>query len=583
MRSYFALLVARCLVGILDVIAVLGVGYLATSIASFVTYGENEGKLLNFAGLVLPAITAKTLPITAVTIVILFLAKAIFTINITRIMATQIAIVEARAAKIISQNVLGSTLEKMKSVKREDLAFAVQIGTSSAFTGLLNAFASLVSEGVLFLLLSIAFLIINPLATLAMLVYFALLVFVMNWFIGKRLNNVSTEAYKKIIDANRVLTDLTDTFRELAVAGSRGLFFERIHRFRKDASQNIGIQTYLAGMPRHIIETGLIVGIGLFILAQSGSTNLSGTAATIGVFLAGGFRIVAAMLPWQNALVVIKINIPQSKTTWEILQAAPESKANEVAPDFQQHTPVSVVADNLCYEYEDGHSAIKNMSFEIEAGSNVAFIGPSGAGKSTIADLILGIATPSSGKILIDGNHAMKKIKSDPGIASYVPQAPGIVSGTIRENIAISQNTSSVAEENLAYAIRESYLEPFLSTLERGLDTEISPQGAEFSGGQRQRIGLARALYTKPGLLVLDEATSALDAESEQQVVTAVKGLRGSVTVVTIAHRLNSIKDADKVFYIEDGRLIASGTLAELQLNNENVARAIELLSLENS
>lgn len=580
-KVYLLLLVSRCLIGILDAVAVLGVGYLATSVANFVSSGSNEGKILEFAGMTLLAATAKTLPGIAGLVALLFLIKALVTIQITKKMATRIAIIEARAAKEISENVLGSSLERMKSVKREDLSFAVQIGTSSAFTGIMNAFASVVSEGFLFLLLSTIFLIINPLATLAMLVYFTFLILIINWFIGRRLNEISTEAYRKIVEANRILGDLSNTFRELAVSGSRGLFFERIYKYRRDASQNIGTQTYLAGMPRHIIETGLIFGVGIFILAQSGTTNLSSAAATIGVFLAGGFRIVAALLPWQNAFVVIKINVPQAKTTWDLLQLHGEPYLKRPAPSYKQHKPVEVTCSKIYYSYPDGHQAVKDFSLKIEAGSHVAIIGPSGSGKSTLADLILGIADPQVGSVYIDGEVASLRINREPGIASYVPQAPGLVSGTLRDNITISNPDSSETAENLAAAIQDSNLGELLSQLPLGLDTEISLHDSQFSGGQLQRIGLARALFTRPSLLVLDEATSALDAESEEEIVKVINGLKGRVTVITIAHRLNSIKDADLVCYLENGSLVATGTLSELQGKNESVARAIRLLSLE--
>lgn len=578
--TYISLLIGRSVMGILDVLAILSVGYLATSIAMFATEGGNQGKNLEFIGLTLPALTAKTLPLLSGTVIVLFVAKALAAIQFTREMATRVAVIEARAAWLISRNVLGGSLERMRQVSREDLSYSVQTGTTAAFTGVLNAFANIVAEGFLFLLLSLAFLALNPLATLGMLLYFALLAFVVNLFIGKRLDRAATKAHEKVVSANRALSDLSNTFKEAAVSGVRDIFFQRIFDDRNAASRNIGIQTYLAGMPRHVIETGMILGVGLFIFIQTQSSDLTSAAATIGVFIAGGFRIVAAMLPWQNALVMIKMNIPQARSSWKYLQLQSEYSFPNRALHLDEDMPVAVSAENLRYEYHDSTLAVAGVSFEIDAGSNVAFIGPSGSGKSTIADLILGLASPTSGHIKLSGKPATQVTSENPGIAGYVPQDPGVLEGTIIDNITMCQPKSEIDMDHLEKVVEDSNLREFIVGLPQGLSTKLSSHSSELSGGQRQRIGIARALYLNPGLLVLDEATSALDATIEREVTEVISRLRGRVTVITIAHRLNAVKNADKVFYLENGKIEAVGTLLELEANNPKVAAAIKDFSI---
>lgn len=562
-------------------VGVLSVGYLATSIAKFVAEGNNTGKSLEFAGILLPAITAKSLPVLASFIIMIFLSKAILAIFFTRTMAERVATIEARAARQISKNALGGNLELMRRFKKEELTYSLQIGTSSAFTSILNAFATLAAEGFLFITLSIAFLTFNPLATLAMLAYFSVLAILINFFIGKRLSIASQDAYGKTLDASRLLNDLINSFRELSVSGGKGRFFQGIYESRISASRSLGKQTYLSGMPRHVIETGLIIGIGLFIFIQSNSSNLVEAAATIGIFLAGGFRIIAAMLPLQNSLVIIRTNIPLCEKTWNILELSSIHTGITSQIDLNQKPPVSVASKNVSYSFPEGPEVIKGLTFTVEAGKNVAIIGASGAGKSTIADLVLGLLQPSSGDMQIDGENSKNLIELKPGIASYVPQLPGIISGSLLANITLRQKAQEVDETNLKYAIKASFLESLISMLPQGLDTHLDGDNAEISGGQRQKIGLARALYTRPSLLVLDEATAALDAASEFEIVSAINSLRGKVTVITIAHRLNSVKNADSILYLENGHLAASGTLIELQQTNKQVARAIELLSLD--
>lgn len=288
------------------------------------------------------------------------------------------------------------------------------------------------------------------------------------------------------------------------------------------------------------------------------------------------------MLPWQNALVNIKNYSPQAKTVWAFLESVEKNELPALSVSFQkEHEPASVELRNVTYFYEDdSNPAISDISVSILPGQHVAFIGQSGAGKSTIADLILGLVNPKIGEVLINGLPAEAVRTNNPGIAGYVPQAPGMVAGTILENIAIGVDKRLISQERLDLSIREAHLETLLGNLPEGVNTDLGLYQDSLSGGQRQRIGLARALYTRPGLVVLDEATSALDAQSENEVVETFKSLRGKVTLVTIAHRLNTIQNADVVFLVDDGKIVAAGTLDDLNKSNEQVARAIQLLTV---
>jgi ATP-binding cassette subfamily C protein len=247
-------------------------------------------------------------------------------------------------------------------------------------------------------------------------------------------------------------------------------------------------------------------------------------------------------------------------------------------------SPVSVKAQAVSFRYSGAErSAVNAVSFEINAGQQAAFIGPSGAGKSTIADLILGLVQPTEGEILLGGIKPESWIQNNPGLIAYVPQRPGMVSGTIAENIALGVRAQDIDSERLDRAIRDSHLHETLAALKFGIDTDLGNRKDNLSGGQLQRIGLARALYTQPKLLVMDEATSALDAESENEINKALDEMRGKVTVVLIAHRLNTVQRADQVFLIEKGKLMDSGTFPDLMKKNPSVKRLAKLMEINRS
>jgi ATP-binding cassette subfamily C protein len=211
----------------------------------------------------------------------------------------------------------------------------------------------------------------------------------------------------------------------------------------------------------------------------------------------------------------------------------------------------------------------------------VAIFGTSGGGKSTLADLILGLLKPTSGVVELSGVEPMVLIKNRPGLLGYVPQRPGMISGTIYQNIVLGLEPHLVDRERLNRAIDDAHLTPLINSLPDGLNTDIGKRKDELSGGQLQRIGLARALYSQPKLLVMDEATSALDAESENEINRALDKMRGKVTVILIAHRLNTIQKSDKVFLLEEGKISASGVFAELLRTNKTVEKMAKLMAIE--
>jgi ATP-binding cassette subfamily C protein len=270
----------------------------------------------------------------------------------------------------------------------------------------------------------------------------------------------------------------------------------------------------------------------------------------------------------------------------EILDTYREGERQGQEQDLDSHIeksapkPIGVIFKNVGFTYPEKSSpALQNLNFTIEAGSQTALIGPSGSGKSTIADLLCLIVHPTSGLILrTDGSGEPTGLG---GRVSYVPQKPGIVSGTILDNVALGVDFEQVDRDAVEEALRISHLGELLDTLPEGIDTALGKLMDNLSGGQMQRIGLARALYFKPSLLVMDEATSALDAESESQIYAALNQMRGEVTVVMIAHRLNTVQHANKVFLMESGTIVDSGTFQDLLARNHSIQRLVELMRVD--
>ena len=210
-------------------------------------------------------------------------------------------------------------------------------------------------------------------------------------------------------------------------------------------------------------------------------------------------------------------------------------------------------------------------------------MGPSGAGKTTLADLILGLNSPDQGTIALDGVDPKMLRLSAPGIISYVPQKPGMVSGTILENVALGVPIGEVDETWARECVRLAALDGVVDSLPNGINENLGRQSDKLSGGQIQRLGLARALYPRPRLIILDEATSALDAGSEAAVSKNIRDLGDAVTLVVIAHRLSTIQHADCVYVIDEGKVVASGAFKILRKSVPMIEEYVRLMSFDDT
>lgn len=588
--KWYILTGLRALLSLLDLVGILAIGFVVTSTAIFLTQGSSPNRVLDIAGLQIPAVNAQTLPLVAGSVLGLFLVKALFSILLLRQAAHFVAKIEARAARTISEIALGGDLGSARERSREDVMFAVQAGSPAAFNILLNAANTFLTEATLFVLICAGFFLVNPAATIGAIAYFGLLAVLIQLFLGSLMTRAGEISAKSTVEANTAISDLISVFRELVVVGKQHKYIDGIYRARLAAADSAANTYFLNGMPRYIIEAALLVGVTLFVLIQSLAGDIVSAAGTIGVFLSGGFRLTASLLPLQSALLTIKSFTPAATSAHRILEVSVKRKSYQAevtdlpasGSSIEVKEAIGVVFDRVSYKYSDAESqAINEVSFEVKPGSQVGLIGPSGAGKSTIADLMCGVLFPTSGKIQLGGQTLSADRTLTRTNVGYVPQSPGMVSGTIAENVALGETGSQIDRKRVEKSLQDANLKELILSLPDGIDTNLGKLQDGLSGGQLQRIGLARALYTQPGLLVLDEATSALDAESEEEIRKALEVMRGKLTVVIIAHRLNTIQHMDQVVLIEDGRVKDSGKFKELAARNPSLAKTINLMRVD--
>lgn len=588
--AFWGLVSARGLSAILDMVGILLVGLL-TIVAASSLAGESD-EPLRIAGFELPSFGEAEIIWLAVTVLAVFIVKALVALGLTRLLTRLVARIEWRSAERIANHMFAGPLDRLKGMPQADLQYALTGAITYGFTGALNNVSIVASESFLLVVLTATFFAVDPVAAIFTLVYFALVVVVVQLFIGRTLKKAGRAVAQGTVSTMDAVTSTINAFRELTVLRKNDVFIERVIAERRRVSRSDSTMALLGVTPRYVIETALILGVVLLIGQQFLAGQLVSGLATVAVFLAGGVRLMASLMPLQNALGNLKQHLERARPALELLDGladAMDASVDTVTdPDphpvsgSEHGAPLGVSFDAVSYRYPDStEDTLHGVTLEVEAGQYVAVIGPSGAGKTTLVDVLLGLVVPTAGTVTVDGVSPLAFRLSKPGSVAYVPQKPGIVTGTLAENVALGEPVGSIDRERVRGALEEAFLADFIDSLPNGIDTVLGTEGTSLSGGQVQRVGLARALYSRPRLLVLDEATSGLDATSEAFVARTIAALHGSVTVVVIAHRLSTVQHADVAHFIDGGTVLASGDFKTLRDSVPAVAEYVRLMSFE--
>ena len=323
-------------------------------------------------------------------------------------------------------------------------------------------------------------------------------------------------------------------------------------------------------MSKYYIEILMVFGSFSVGLLQFTRFDLTQAIMSLTLFLASASRIAPALLRLQQGNFVITSNVAIAAPTFKLIEDLNSTNRENVVDERENETgdtfSPSVELKNVTFKYiNESFFGLEDISFKVEPGMSIAIVGSSGAGKSTLLDIVLGVLEPTNGVVKISGVSPKEAFCLWPGQTAYIPQDIYLANLTIRENIAFGVPSDSIDESRLSYAIENSYLNDFIDGLPLGVDSVVGENGTLISGGQKQRLGIARALYTLPNLLVLDEATSALDSETEAIITQSLKNLKGKVTTITVAHRLSTVRDADNLIYLRNGRIAAIGTFNEVR------------------
>jgi ABC-type multidrug transport system fused ATPase/permease subunit len=352
--------------------------------------------------------------------------------------------------------------------------------------------------------------------------------------------------------------------------------FNELRFLQSKALADLSVMPYVS---KYVFEVVLVIGALIISAVQFAMHDAIHAITTLTVFMAAGGRLAPAALRLQQSSLLIRANISY---TLPVLELYNEEDAVSVRFENTGKTNAfegRVELTNISYKYPGSEkNTLHNINLNIPQNTLTAIVGPSGSGKSTLIDVLLGLNTPATGEVRISNHPPLQTYATWPGKVSYVPQRTNLIDGTIAENIAYGRVVKD--ENQILEAIRIANLEELISQLPDGVNTPIGELGSRLSAGQQQRIGIARALFSKPELLIMDEATSALDAITERELTDSFAELRDKVTVIVVAHRLSTIVDADKVVYVANGEVVAEGTMNEVRIKVPDFNSQAEILGI---
>ena len=524
----------------------------------------------------------------------LFVLKTVTGIALARVRQRYLAGLEVHYSGKIAKQLLSSEFDGLKGKSRADLEWAILRSSSIAFGSVLGQALQLFAEASLAILIVLVFFLTDWLSAIIVILYFGLVLALFQMVTRAKGSRTGAEFTSGSVGVSRSISDIVTAFREISVQGKMERFVVRMLAFRSQVAHAQAVNVFLQSIPRLVVELALIVGGIGFVAFQYGMSEGDPDLTVISIFIFGSLRMMSALLPLYRAYMQLRHEGALAQSGQDLVQKtiqAGQRVTLDVGPDSDARHyfpllagPPAVSVQEVTFKFADEISDIPTLnrvSFDVPGGAFAAIIGPSGAGKSTLVDLLLGLHRPTLGSIKIDDLSPMEFRSTAIGAIGYVPQKPGVVTGTIRENIALGVPQDSIDDQALDEAIKVAQLEKFIADTEGGLESSLGEHLDNLSGGQIQRIGLARALYHRPKLLVLDEATSALDPETESSIAASIDDLPYKPTIIVVAHRLSTVKNADIVFVLDNGAITASGTLRELEQTVPLVRKFISLMTID--
>jgi ABC-type multidrug transport system fused ATPase/permease subunit len=570
---------------LMDLLGVAIIGLMATMSSQVLTsnkFSTSVTDLLKILGITNFTFYQQLILLSCISMLVLTL-RTILSIYMTKKIFRIFGIKASKITSNLLEKIFSRPISVLHSKNITEMTFAITKGVESIAIGVAATSVVVVADlSILVLLISVLF-IYEPLVAGIMTLLLGVSTYYLLRFLRASAARYSTDAAILENESNRKIGEIFQSYKVLVPRYTFPNLIKSIEDLRVEYSRKQSRIELLPYASKYVIELAILFGAMLIgFLAVTYFDSKNAIMMTV-IFLASGSRIAPALLRFQQGILLVRSSVARGKETINLIGEldAYDSTPPPLAELEIEHKDFvgSIELCDLKYTFPGSNNHfINGISLSILAGSKVAIIGPSGAGKSTLLDLILGIIEPNSGSVLISNMNPRAAMEKWPGAISYIPQETFLTQDSLLMNLAmgyaINSESISLAEESLTAAQLDVLIEKLNATYFEG-STDF---GVNLSGGEKQRLGIARALFSRPRIIVLDEATSSLDHETERKVLEMIDdGLLRGVTLLVVTHNISTVVNSDVVIYLEHGRVVSEGTFAQVSSEVQNLAKQANL------
>ena len=586
-RKIYAITLIQIFSNFLDLIgvALLGVlGSLAITGSASRDPGSRVASVLKFLNIYEMSVQKQAIAL-GVLAAIFLVTKTLFSLLFARRTMYFLSYRSAKITENLISKLLSQSLQSIKKNSVQENITALTGGVGNIVNSIIGATIFTISDLSLTIIMLFGLFYVDPLICLLTVVLYGGIAVILYLLLNKRVQKLGVNQAKMAIHNQEMIREILGTYREAVVGSKRPYYIQEVRKHQFSIAKNAAEFNFFPNISKYVLEITLIIGIFIISGIQFYKYSAEHSVAILSIFLISSARIAPAILRVQQSMIQMKGSIGMAAPALKLIDQLQDVKLPQLTVNKftinHEELKNDIVLKNINFNYNDNKKFnVNDVNLFIEAGTVNAIVGRSGAGKTTLVDILLGVLSPTSGEILVAGISPNDIITTFPGALAYVPQDVFIINGTIRDNVCLGYNKKSIPTELINKALEKAQLSDFVDNLPSKLDTYIGDNGSKLSGGQKQRLGIARALITEPKILVMDESTSSLDGETENNLTNAIISLKGKTTLILIAHRLSTVRNADKIIYMEDGQIIASGSFNEVRERVPDFDKQSKLMGL---
>lgn len=508
--------------------------------------------------------------------------KSLLNIWLQWVSTRKFADYELEIGTVLFQSYIRAPWTSRQNRSTAELVRMIDVGIANTISGVLFPAVVLPAQALTFASVLVILVAASWQTALVTVIYLGLIAAFLYLYLSKKSYAAGRINRDAAMRMSTLVSEMLAALKEITLRDKANEVGDVVYLSRERAARSRSNIRFLGAVPKFVIDMALIGGfllIGTFGYFNGGI----GTAmSSVAIFALAGFKMVPALTTIQSQVTLVQSTLPYTELVMGDIREAKDFRENA---EKLGRTPLSgepklLELRNVEFTYPGATTpAVTNVNLQIPLGTSVGVVGQSGAGKSTLIDIFLGLLVPSSGSMTLDGVPLEDVLAAWRKRVGYVPQEVAIFDGTVAQNVALSWG-GDLDEDRVRVSLERAQLLDTIEARPGGIQGRVGERGGSLSGGQRQRLGIARALYMDPLVLVLDEATSALDTATEAAVAKAIRELQGDVTVISVAHRLSTIRESAQVLFMSEGTIETRGTFDEVVAANPSFAQQAALAGL---